>query len=108
MEQINEVQRQTQIRLEYFRGDLLEAGQFGQLHGISDGMALSILQVFEPAVTIKKIREAMRYLSQKNLITFATQTETEWRMVVNSTGIDVLEGNANCPVGIRLRKRDHG
>lgn len=100
MSELNEIERVRQQRKESIRWILINACSFGGRHGITDTMALQVVVSQFSDVDRERIRAELTYLEGKELITIE-KAAVDWRYFLTADGVDVVEGNAECPVGIR-------
>ena len=92
-------QRFLQQRKEDLRWRLLKMAQHAG-SGLNDGMALEILSQVWLDVNLDEVRIALFYLELKGLVTLR-RGAVEWRYGLTAAGIDCVDGNMACPVGIR-------
>lgn len=96
----NEYQRLLQQKKEDLRWRLLVIASYAGATGLTDGMALSPMHDLFPFVTSGDIREALDYLDKKGLLEL-DKGAADWRYSLSASGVDCVEGNADCPSGIR-------
>lgn len=99
-QQGNEYQRVLQQKKEDLRWRLLVMAHYAGVTGLSDSMALGPMHELFPFVTLKEIQDNLDYLEKKELIDL-DKGAADWRYTLTGEGIDCVEGNAECPTGIR-------
>lgn len=96
----NEYQRHLQQKREDMRWRLLELANFAGATGLTDSMAFPIMHELHPFVSLKGIQDELDYLEKKELIDLQ-RGAADWRYSLSATGTDCVQGNIECPAGIR-------
>lgn len=96
---MNEVQRQIQKDRQTLRWRCLNAAYHSKPVPLGDVLACRICADVGLPSDIPQVREAMEYLEGKDLVTLR-RTSVSWLARITDEGTDVVEGNAECPVGI--------
>ena len=96
----NEYQRLLQQKREDMRWRLLEVANFAGATGLTDSMAFPIMHELFPYATLTTVQDELDYLEKKELIALQ-KGAADWRYTLSATGIDCVQGNIECPAGIR-------
>jgi hypothetical protein len=96
---VNEVQRVRQQQREALRWRVLNAAYNSKPIPISDGLILRIVNDTGFSVSVELVRETLDYLEGKELIAVKRRA-VEWNSRITDEGVDVVEGNLECPDGI--------
>jgi hypothetical protein len=96
---VNEVQRVRQQDREALRWRALNAAYNGKPLGVTDSLILRIVRDLGQPLSIEAIRETLDYLEGKELLVVRRRA-VEWDARITDEGVDVVEGNMDCPAGI--------
>lgn len=97
---VNEYQRRLQQMREDMRWRLLEVASFAGATGLTDSIAFPILHELFPYATLRGVQDELDYLEGKGLIDLQ-RGGADWRYSLSATGTDCVQGNIECPAGIR-------
>jgi hypothetical protein len=98
---LNELEMQRQEAIEDLRYRIMRTCSYGGELGATDKMVLQVCRDIGAPVEREAVRKQATYLEDKDLVDIE-RLSTEWRIKLTSHGLDVLEGNAKCPPGIRI------
>jgi hypothetical protein len=98
---MNDLEMQRQEAIEDLRYRIMRTCSYGGELGATDKMILSVCRDIGAPVERESVRKQATYLEDKELVE-VQKVSTEWRIKLTSFGLDVLEGNAQCPPGIRI------
>jgi hypothetical protein len=96
---VNDVQRVRQQDREALRWRALNATYNGKPLRVADSLILRIVRDLGDKLSIEAIREALDYLEGKDLLVVRRRA-VEWDARITDEGIDVVEGNMDCPAGV--------
>jgi hypothetical protein len=96
---VNEIERVRQQDREALRWRALNATYNGKPLGVTDALILRIVRDLGTNLSIDGIRETLDYLEGKGLL-LVRRRAVEWDARITDEGVDVVEGNLDCPPGI--------
>lgn len=87
-------------RRESMRWHLLNALDKARPLGALDILLLDVVRCIYPDATANELHTQLDYLHCAKLVELDKQASGHWHAKLNHTGVDVVEYNQDCPVGV--------